>query len=515
MSDKRNNKNEQHPVDKIFRDGLHDRPFEFDEKYWDDAQKTLSNFDTLKKGKGGNRLKFWLFGAAFVAVGICTYLALNNYNKQQNEDQIAKNNNTEIFKEDRTGEELNTKHQSTSKSSQKNENILGVDDNSQSSDNQQVKNVNSGIKEKILKKTKGLRKQKMEDKAATENNAMVKNGNSATVKPATIISSETKTNNNQQTLIDDVTIVVANNSEKTADPVATKDETPANKTEVIQEADNVIADNENQVKSNEPLDILTKTNDSIAEETKQEPSISNNTKQPSPKKSFTPKWFAEAAFGVDFVQTNLSTTNPNLNDWINYRNNNESIVNSFGLSVNGGLLINNFSIAAGVNAYNYQSEVDYAFTSYTSDTIMEYIYDTFMIVIDSFAIITIDSFEETFSGTNKISYLEFPLLVGYQYHAGNWVFALQTGPALALTNSVSVTYPNDSVSGFEEISLSYFKQSNFNWIAKPSIQYMITDQIGLGLNGLMRWNLGSVNSDATIDQRFTGYGVQLGLRIEF
>lgn len=515
MSDKRNNKNEQHPVDKIFRDGLHDRPFEFDEKYWDDAQKTLSNFDTLKKGKGGNRLKFWLFGAAFVAVGICTYLTINKYNKHQNENQLAKNNNTAIVNEDGTGEELNIKHQSTSKSSQKSENILGGDENSQSTDNQEVKQVNSGIKDKILKKTKGLRKQKMEDKAASENKTKVKNEKSDTVKPATVISSETKTNNNQQTVTNDATIVVANNNEKTADPVATKDETPVDKTEVNQEADNVIVDIENQVKNNEPLDIITKTNDSIAEETKQEPIISNNTKQPSPKKSFTPKWFAEAAYGIDFVQTNLSTTNPSLNDWINYRNTNESIVNSFGLSVNGGLLLNNFSIATGVNAYNYQSEVDYTFKSFTTDTTMEYVYDTFMIVIDSFAVITIDSFEETFSGTNKISYLEFPLLVGYQYHAGNWVFGLQTGPALALTNSVSVTYPNDSVNGFEEMSLNYFKKSNFNWIAKPSIQYMITDQIGLGLNGLMRWNLGSVNADATIDQRFTGYGVQVGLRIEF
>ncbi len=111
--------------------------------------------------------------------------------------------------------------------------------------------------------------------------------------------------------------------------------------------------------------------------------------------------------------------------------------------------------------------------------------------------------------------MEFPLLIGYQFHTGKWLFGLQTGPAFALTNSVAVTYPNDSLSGTEDISLNYFKQSNFNWIAKPSIQYMLTDQIGLGLNGLMRWNLGSVNSDETIDQQFTGYGVQLGLRIEF
>ena len=515
MSDKRNNKNEQHPVDKIFRDGLHDRPFEFDEKYWDDAQKTLSNFDTLKKGKGGNRLKFWLFGAAFIAIGISTYLAVSNNHNEQNENQLAINTKHEFDKGERTSEELISKHLSESKSSQKNENILGEDKTTQTTDNQQVKNVNSGIKDKILKKTKGLRKQKQNEQIASGNKVITKSDKSGIDKKTTAVSTETKSDINEKPISEDAALAVTNETEKTADPITINNDPLVDKKEENEENRNTITANENQPESKTPDEVLQNTTDTIAAETKQEPIITNNTKQPEPKKSFTPKWFAEAAYGIDFVQTNLSTTNPSLNDWINYRNSNESMIKSYGLSVNGGILLNNFSVATGVNTYSYQSEADYAFKSYTTDTTMEYIYDTFMIIIDSFAIITIDSFEQTFSGTNKISYVEFPLLIGYQFHTGKWLFGLQTGPAFALTNSVAVTYPNDSLSGTEDISLNYFKQSNFNWIAKPSIQYMLTDQIGLGLNGLMRWNLGSVNSDETIDQQFTGYGVQLGLRIEF
>ena len=104
MSDKRNDNNKQNPIDKVFRDGLHDRPFEFDEKYWEQAQGTLSQFDQLKKsGKGGNRGLFWMLGGALVVIGFLAWfllkpetqpIASTTSNNQQQEEISTENKTT-------------------------------------------------------------------------------------------------------------------------------------------------------------------------------------------------------------------------------------------------------------------------------------------------------------------------------------------------------------------------------------------------------------------------------------
>ncbi|MBP8250410.1 MAG: hypothetical protein KAX72_09920, partial [Chitinophagales bacterium] len=67
----------------------------------------------------------------------------------------------------------------------------------------------------------------------------------------------------------------------------------------------------------------------------------------------------------------------------------------------------------------------------------------------------------------------------------------------------------------ETLQPDYFKNSYFNWIAKPSVTYMFTDNIGFGINGMFRWNLGSIVENADIQQQYSGYGIQVGLRVEF
>ena len=144
MSDKRNDNNKQNPIDKVFRDGLHDRPFEFDEKYWEQAQGTLSQFDQLKKsGKGGNRGLFWMLGGALVVIGFLAWFLLKpkthpitstTSNNQQQEEITTENKTTENVIAEKA--ELPQQQQSSVISSQNDEKI---ENKSQVADNQSDK----------------------------------------------------------------------------------------------------------------------------------------------------------------------------------------------------------------------------------------------------------------------------------------------------------------------------------------------------------------------------------------
>ncbi|MEI2674849.1 MAG: hypothetical protein V9F05_12485 [Chitinophagaceae bacterium] len=227
-------------------------------------------------------------------------------------------------------------------------------------------------------------------------------------------------------------------------------------------------------------------------------------------------WYGALSFGADFTSTALSSTNPSLTDWVNYRTAGETLIPTLGVSFEAGLNIKQFTVGTGFNLYNYSSEADYQFTTITVDTIVEYIYDTLMVeIIDSFYIISNDTVEQNFSGNNTLSYWEIPLLVGYQFKAGNWRFGLSTGPSFAQLSNTKITYPNYSLQTTETLQPDYFKNSYFNWIAKPSVTYMFTDNIGFGINGMFRWNLGSIVENADIQQQYSGYGIQVGLRVEF
>jgi hypothetical protein len=237
-----------------------------------------------------------------------------------------------------------------------------------------------------------------------------------------------------------------------------------------------------------------------------------------PKKSTNMdlNWYGALSFGADFTSTALSSTNPSLTDWVNYRTAGETLIPTLGVSFEAGLNIKQFTVGTGFNLFNYSSEADYQFTTITVDTIVEYIYDTLMVeIIDSFYIISNDTVEQNFSGNNTLSYWEIPLLVGYQFKAGNWRFGLSTGPSFAQLSNTKITYPNYSLQTTETLQPDYFKNSYFNWIAKPSVTYMFTDNIGFGINGMFRWNLGSIVENADIQQQYSGYGIQVGLRVEF
>lgn len=542
MSDKRNDNNKQNPIDKVFRDGLRDRPFEFDEKYWEQAQSTLSQFDQLKKsGKSSNRGFFWLLGGAFVVIGFLAWLLLkpdnqpiasNTSNNLQQENRTTENNTAE----NNTAEnviaekaELPQQQQTPAKSSQNDEKI---ENKSQVTDNQLDKFEN---KQQIAsKQAKNEGSNGKKDNQNSLSNTGSKNNNKVTDNTDKTIAADNTTSVGELKQIDakpednmesNKNAVQANENQSGEQNLANTNETAKadqiNNTNEIADADNRGNSITNEITAEEKTIRSLDSNQTAALEKTKTDSTQNNVLQSNntlPKKSSNIEltWYGALSFGADFTSTSLSSTNPSLTDWVNYRTAGETLTPTLGLSLEGGLNLKQFTVSTGINMYNYASDVQYSFLSVNIDSVIEYVYDTAMItIIDSFYVISIDTNEQVFNGRNKISYIEIPILLGYQFKAGNWRLGLSTGPSIGLLNSAVITYPNYDLTTSETKPVTYFKNSYFNWIAKPSVTYMFTDNIGFGINGMFRWNLGSIAEDADIQQQNSGYGIQVGLRVEF
>lgn len=511
MSPKKNDKNQQNPVDKIFREGLHDRSFNFDEKNWENAESMLNDFNQMKAtGKSGRNKKLWLLGGVFLAVGLLAVLLIKpwNSNKTSEHNQI-----TTALEEEKVEKKPNEKLKqiNDSKSSEKIENNS---DNSQTPDNQPIAIENSIPNEQKSTDKRLISANRQPEEATTgSNNAS--NGASNQKQDAT--KANMPKDEQQPKGVIEVDKQSANNPNNEVLGNLSQNDNNENPNSEITATDT------GDSKINERNSLSEITTEEQQEDTLPIAAIDTATLEPNvisnkPKKQkadISTTWFIEPGFGITFLNQQLTSTNPDLNDWIAYRSNNELLKPSAEISVFGGIAVNNFTISTGAILLGVSSNVDYNFTYLISDTTYEYLYDTSGLVTDTIEIINIDTFGNAYNGVNKLSYVEIPFLVGYRFEQDKWSFGVQTGPSLGILRQSEIKYPTTDLTNIADINISYFKKTTFNWIAKPSVQYRINDNIAVGLSSILKWNLNSISNDVDVIEKYNSTSIEAGLHIKF
>ncbi|MEZ5015073.1 MAG: hypothetical protein R2794_12355 [Chitinophagales bacterium] len=227
------------------------------------------------------------------------------------------------------------------------------------------------------------------------------------------------------------------------------------------------------------------------------------------------EWYAEVSAGVAFTDKQLDTEDADASGSVTMRNAGSTMQTGTALGIHAGLLLQNISVETGAELLKISE--DYVFTvgAMDIDTTYEIVYDSLFNPID-----TITHFDTTNSiaeirGKNYVHTTEIPLLVGYTWKANKWRFAVQTGPAVTFYSGYSVTYPNPDLTDVEEASSNYYKNASFYWIAKPSVFYSIREQVDIGFLGRFRWSLGDANTDPTFHEQYNTYAIQAGLRVRF
>jgi len=124
----------------------------------------------------------------------------------------------------------------------------------------------------------------------------------------------------------------------------------------------------------------------------------------------------------------------------------------------------------------------------------------------------IDNTVQNTHGTNKISYIEIPLLVGYKFQLNKMSLALQTGVGIGFLNKQKTYYINNRLSDIEETKSENFNKIMYNYLLCVSANYSLTKNWGIVFQPNFRTNINSVTKkNTTFQQKYWNVGGNVGV----
>ncbi len=132
---------------------------------------------------------------------------------------------------------------------------------------------------------------------------------------------------------------------------------------------------------------------------------------------------------------------------------------------------------------------------------------------DSIFIYYADSSIVKANGKTTISYLEIPIMIGYQINIGKVSIAPFAGVSIGYLTKTNGMYINKSITGIEEINdRNLMTTFNFNYHLKLQLAYNLNDKLMLVLTPQVSNNLFSVSQKLSgINTKYSALGTSFGL----
>lgn len=182
----------------------------------------------------------------------------------------------------------------------------------------------------------------------------------------------------------------------------------------------------------------------------------------------------------------------------------------------------NYSVYKNNKNYNYNYQVTDSANSYFNyDTIWVWIYDPpnleypVMVGIDTVWVLVYEDINVKNNGINEWSYLEIPVLVGYQFNHRKFGFEFATGISMGFLLKSKGSLPKfPDVEGMEELEKD-INQTMFNFLLQVGVSYQIVNGWSVIVQPYYKQNLQSVfENNYPIDQRFRAFGLNFGVRVK-
>ena len=218
------------------------------------------------------------------------------------------------------------------------------------------------------------------------------------------------------------------------------------------------------------------------------------------------------------------------NDYLNYRNNNETPSLSFSAGMDVQLNIKNWYVQTGLaysrfNNYRNYNHTFLAYDSlrsyYSNDTTWGWLYDPPDIgkpVVIGIDTVWVPVYNDLNEGQNEWNYLEIPLLVGYQFKKSRFSFDIATGFSYGLLINASGNVPALKQENlFTDLSDmdDQINRNQFNYILQLGLSYHLTPKWSIMAKPYYKQNLRSIFNDTyPIDQRFSSFGIKFGLIVD-
>lgn len=122
------------------------------------------------------------------------------------------------------------------------------------------------------------------------------------------------------------------------------------------------------------------------------------------------------------------------------------------------------------------------------------------------------------NGRHSMSYIEIPLLAGRSFGGEKLRFEIQAGGAVGiLTGTQGSIYINPRLERLvaSDAHINQFREWQFNVMLRAGLRYDVTPQIQATLFPVVRYSLLNALNAQAIDQRYLGYGLNIGLSYRF
>ncbi len=131
-------------------------------------------------------------------------------------------------------------------------------------------------------------------------------------------------------------------------------------------------------------------------------------------------------------------------------------------------------------------------------------------------VLVTDKNQTNLVGKNTITYLEVPILVGYQMQYNKLSVAIKTGIGLGVLTSQNTYYITNDLSTITEIKPESYNRLLYNYILRLSFTYNINKRFGIYIEPSFRANINSVlKKDNKFQQKYYNAGSNIGLNYKF
>ena len=231
--------------------------------------------------------------------------------------------------------------------------------------------------------------------------------------------------------------------------------------------------------------------------------------------------------GLAFNSSILSGYN---NEYLSYREVNESGNPGWSIGADIRYQINNWTLGTGLTYSVYRTRRDYNYTYSTYDAINSYFeYDTTFVwvydapdigkpIVNSIDSSWVKVYNENIvdnSGYNDVSYLEIPVLIGYKFKMNRWNVELNTGFSVGFLMRYFYKVP-DLNNYHQIVEVTHMNRVMFDYLASVTLYYQLDGELSLFVAPGYKQNLQSIfKNNYPVKEQLKAFGLILGVSYSF
>lgn len=127
-------------------------------------------------------------------------------------------------------------------------------------------------------------------------------------------------------------------------------------------------------------------------------------------------------------------------------------------------------------------------------------------------IVVNDPNQPNLKGRNTFSYVELPVLIGYEWGIKRWRLSLKGGIGVGILTRQQSFYLTTDEAEIAPVSTDVYTKIMYNGIVRAGLHYNFTTQFGIDIVPFSRININNMtNNKATFQQKYNNIGLQVGL----